>query len=99
MGTFGCSGSRLDAVVAKALRKAARFPGVLDAKAIAALEAALSPAFGSGTKIVSAVAYTDIYFARGVYDRLTGDIHLYERTDRGSRRAPVRVGEEHHGSC
>ncbi len=28
---------------------------------------------------------------RGVYDRLTSEIHLYERTERGSRRAPVRV--------
>ncbi|HEV2528397.1 MAG TPA: peptide chain release factor 3 [Thermomicrobiales bacterium] len=28
---------------------------------------------------------------RGVYDRLTSEIHLYERTDRGARRAPVRV--------
>ena len=28
---------------------------------------------------------------KGVYDRLTGHIHLYERTQRGARRAPVRV--------
>jgi predicted AlkP superfamily pyrophosphatase or phosphodiesterase len=42
---------------------------------IAALENALAPAFG-GTKTVSAVAYTDIYFARGVYDRLKKDGRL-----------------------
>ena len=28
---------------------------------------------------------------RGVFDRLTSEIHLYERTERGSRRAPVRI--------
>ena len=28
---------------------------------------------------------------KGVYDRLTKEIHLYERTQRGARRAPVRV--------
>ncbi len=28
---------------------------------------------------------------KGVYDRRTQEIHLYERTTRGSRRAPVRV--------
>ncbi len=44
-------------------------------ESIAALETALAPAFGN-TKIVSAVAYTDIYFARGVYDRLKRDGRL-----------------------
>ena len=28
---------------------------------------------------------------RGVYDRLTKDVHLFERTEHGAKRAPVRV--------
>ncbi|MDQ4099868.1 MAG: peptide chain release factor 3 [Chloroflexota bacterium] len=28
---------------------------------------------------------------RGVYDRLTGTVHLFERTEHGAKRAPVRV--------
>ena len=44
-------------------------------QSIAALERALTPAFGQG-KIVSAVAYTDVYFSRGIYDRLKRDGRL-----------------------
>ncbi len=44
-------------------------------QAIDALEKALSPAFGD-SKVVSAVAYTDVYLSRGVYDRLKRDARL-----------------------
>ena len=43
--------------------------------AINALEKALAPAFGD-RKIVSVVAYTDVYFSRGIYDRLKRDGRL-----------------------
>jgi peptide chain release factor 3 len=30
---------------------------------------------------------------RGVYDRMTKDVHTFERTEHGAKRAPVRVGD------
>jgi peptide chain release factor 3 len=30
---------------------------------------------------------------RGVYDRVTRDVHTFERTEHGAKRAPVRVGD------
>jgi predicted AlkP superfamily pyrophosphatase or phosphodiesterase len=59
-------------------------------QAIAALEKALAPAFGN-EKVVSAVAYTDIYFARGVYDRLKDDGRLMKAAIDGLMALPGTV--------
>ena len=32
---------------------------------------------------------------RGVYDLRSGTVHLYDRTEHGAKRAPVRVGSLH----